>query len=73
MSVIQKIRDKYAAVVIAVIALSLVGFILMDAFVGRGKGMGKADGDVGKVNGQKIDRNEFEKIITNWKESNVFL
>lgn len=64
MSVIQKIRDKYAAVVIAVIALSLVGFILMDAFVGRGKGIGKTSGDVGKVNGQKIDRNDFEKKIS---------
>ncbi|MCW3108429.1 MAG: peptidyl-prolyl cis-trans isomerase [Segetibacter sp.] len=64
MSVIQKIRDKYAAVVIAVIALSLVGFILMDAFVGRGKGVGKAGGNVGKVNGQKIDKNDFEKKIS---------
>lgn len=42
--VIQRIRDKYAAVVIAVIALSLIGFILMDAFVGRGSGMGNAGG-----------------------------
>jgi peptidyl-prolyl cis-trans isomerase D len=64
MSVIQKIRDKYAAVVIAVIALSLVGFILMDAFVGRGKGVSNTGGDVGKVNGQKIDRNDFEKKIS---------
>src|ERR1700712_4013410 len=64
MSVIQKIRDKYAAVVIAVIALSLVGFILMDAFVGRGKGVGKTGGAVGKVNGQKIDKNDFEKKIS---------
>jgi len=63
MSVIQKIRDKYAAVVIAVIALSLVGFILMDAFVGRGRGASNANGSVGKVNGQKIERTEFEKKI----------
>jgi peptidyl-prolyl cis-trans isomerase D len=63
MSVIQQIRDKYAAVVIAVIALSLVGFILMDAFVGRGKGPGSAGGSVGKVNGQKIEKNDFEKRI----------
>lgn len=63
MSVIQKIRDKYAAVVIAVIALSLVGFILMDAFVGRGKGVGQPGGDVGKVNGQNINKNDFEKKI----------
>lgn len=64
MSVIQKIRDKYAAVVIAVIALSLVGFILMDAFVGRGRGGGGGSTTVGKVNGEKIDRNAFEKRIT---------
>jgi peptidyl-prolyl cis-trans isomerase D len=63
MSVIQKIRDKYAALVIAVIALSLVGFILMDAFVGRGRNMGNANGSIGKVNGEKIDRNEFERRI----------
>lgn len=63
MSVIQKIRDKYAALVIAVIALSLVCFILMDAFVGRGKSMGNANGSIGKVNGEKIERNDFEKRI----------
>ena len=64
MSVIQQIRDKYAAVVIAVIALSLIGFILMDAFVGRGSGMGSSSTVIGKVNGEKIDRNDFEKKIT---------
>jgi peptidyl-prolyl cis-trans isomerase D len=63
MSVIQKIRDKYAAVVIAVIALSLIGFILMDAFVGRGKGASNANGTIGKINGEKIERTEFEKKI----------
>lgn len=63
MSVIQKIRDKYAALVIAVIALSLVGFIMMDAFVGRGRSMGNTNGSIGKVNGEKIERNDFEKKI----------
>ncbi len=65
MSFIQTIREKYAALVIGVIALSLVGFILMDAFVGRGKGIGsKTAGNVGKVNGQKIEKNDFEKRIS---------
>jgi peptidyl-prolyl cis-trans isomerase D len=63
MSVIQQIRDKYAAVVIAVIALSLIGFILMDAFVGRGRGASDANGSVGKVNGEKIQRLDLEKRI----------
>ncbi len=64
MSVIQRIRDKYAAVVIAVIALSLIAFILMDAFVGRNRGMSSRDGSVGKINGQNISRGEFEKKIS---------
>src|SRR5215210_1638639 len=63
MSVIQRIRDRYAALVIGVIALSLIGFILMDAFVGRGRNMGNANGSVGKVNGEKIEKNDFEKKI----------
>ncbi|MBA2760348.1 MAG: SurA N-terminal domain-containing protein [Segetibacter sp.] len=63
MSVIQQIRDKYASLVIALIALSLIAFIAMDAFVGRGRGGGSST-TVGKVNGQTIDRNDFEKRIT---------
>ena len=63
MSVIQKIRDKYAALVIALIALSLIAFILMDAFVGGGRG-GSPGTTIGKVNGQKIDRSDFEKQIS---------
>jgi peptidyl-prolyl cis-trans isomerase D len=64
MSVIQKIRDKYAALVIGIIALSLIGFILMDAFVGRGRSMTSNSGSVGKVNGEKIEKNDFEKRIS---------
>lgn len=64
MSVIQKIRDKYAALVIVLIALSLIAFILMDAFVGRGRGAGGAGSTVGKVNGEKINRTEFEQTIS---------
>ena len=64
MSVIQRIRDKYAALVIGIIALSLIGLILMDAFVGRGRSMNSNTGNVGKVNGEKIEKNDFEKRIT---------
>ncbi len=64
MPIIQKIRDKYAAVVIAVIAISLIAFILMDAFVGRNRGLRGGGSTLGEVNGQKIDRMDFEKKIT---------
>ncbi|NCU05157.1 MAG: hypothetical protein GXC73_14350 [Chitinophagaceae bacterium] len=56
MSIIQQIREKYAAVSIAVIALSLVGFILTDYFAGRGSGAGGSQSkSLGTVNGKDID------------------
>jgi peptidyl-prolyl cis-trans isomerase D len=68
MSVIQKIRDKYAAVIIALIAISLIAFILMDAFSGRGGGslFGNTSA-VGKVNGTKIEKREFDRQIELFK------
>ena len=36
MQIIQNIRDKGTAIVITVIALSLIGFLLMDANTGSG-------------------------------------
>jgi peptidyl-prolyl cis-trans isomerase D len=62
MSVIQKIRDKYARWAVVAIALSLIGFILMDAFTGRG-GLFNSRGSntLGKINGTTIDRIQFDK------------
>ncbi|MEJ7738897.1 MAG: peptidylprolyl isomerase [Chitinophagaceae bacterium] len=63
MSIIQQIRDKAGWLVVGIIALSLVGFLLMDAFVGGG-GRGISGGQtstVGIVNGKDIDYVDFEK------------
>ncbi|HEX2607806.1 MAG TPA: peptidylprolyl isomerase [Flavisolibacter sp.] len=64
MSVIQKIRDKYARWAVIAIAVSLLGFILMDAFAGRtgmfGSGRNNA---VGKINGTKINYTDFAKKV----------
>ncbi len=59
MSVIQKIRDRYARIAVIAIALALLGFILMDAFAGRGSLLGGRDTVLGKINGKKIDAQEF--------------
>ena len=63
MSVIQKIRDKYARWAVVAIALSLLGFILMDALAGRGSIFGQQSTTIGKVNGKKIDYIEFNKKV----------
>ncbi|HTM91416.1 MAG TPA: peptidylprolyl isomerase [Flavisolibacter sp.] len=62
MSVIQKIRDKYARWAVVAIALSLVGFIMMDAFAGKGSMFNSGRSNtLGKVNGTAINYTDFEK------------
>lgn len=64
MSVIQKIRDKYARWAVIAIALALLGFILMDAFSSRSGLMGGGPSNtIGKVNGTSIDRKSFDRKV----------
>ena len=62
MSVIQQIRDKYARVAVVAIAVSLLGFILMDAFSGRSS-LGGNSTTIGKINGKEIDYIDFERKV----------
>ena len=66
MQIIQNIRDKGAAIVITVIALSLIGFILMDASPGTGGGIfsGNPGSDIGKINGEEVELTEFNARVT---------
>ena len=63
MQIIQSIRDKGAAIVIVVIALSLIGFILMDAQQGSSRLFSSLSSNVGKVNGESIELGEFNKRV----------
>jgi peptidyl-prolyl cis-trans isomerase D len=63
MQIIQSIREKGAAIVIVVIAMSLIGFILMDAKQGGSSLFGSMSTNVGKVNGETIDLAEFNKRV----------
>jgi peptidyl-prolyl cis-trans isomerase D len=64
MSVIQKIRDKYARWAVIAIALSLLGFIMMDAFAGKGSLLNnKQSNTLGKINGRTIDATVFGKKV----------
>lgn len=64
MSIIQNIREKGAVIVIAIIALSLIGFILMDSRSGTGKLFGGGNTTtLGSVNGDKIEYDEFNAKV----------
>ncbi|MDQ6844620.1 MAG: SurA N-terminal domain-containing protein [Bacteroidota bacterium] len=64
MSIIQTIREKGAVIVIAIIALSLIGFLLMDSRSGTGKLFGGVNTTtLGSVNGDKIEYDEFNEKV----------
>lgn len=64
MSIIQNIREKGAVIVIAIIALSLIGFILMDSRSGTGKLFGGGNTTIlGSVNGDKIGYDKFNDKV----------
>lgn len=70
MSVIQRIRDKAAWIIFGAIGVSLLAFILQDAVSGNGGNMFSGGSTVGKVNGTKIDRIEFEDKINFYEQAN---
>jgi peptidyl-prolyl cis-trans isomerase D len=65
MAIIQTIRDKYAKLAVIAIALCIIGFILMDASVGRSRLFSGPGGGntIGSVNGKKIKIDEFRKLV----------
>lgn len=68
MSIIQQIRERAAWLVFGLIALSLVGFLLMDAFVGRSRLFGNRSTTIGTINGDKIEYNDFLKLVNDQED-----
>ena len=64
MSVIQKIRDKYAVVIIVLICLAIVSFLLQDVFFSSNS-MFSQSTTVGKVNGESLDYRDYMQRIEN--------
>jgi peptidyl-prolyl cis-trans isomerase D len=61
MAVIMKIRNRFGAVIIGLIALAIVSFLLMDALNSNSSLLqGGASDAVGTVNGESIDIKSFE-------------
>ncbi|MBC7936883.1 MAG: peptidylprolyl isomerase [Rhizobacter sp.] len=66
MQIIQSIRERGAAITVAVIVLCLIGFILMDSRPG-GNSVSSSQ-TIGKVNGEKIDQAEFNNRVIQMEE-----
>jgi peptidyl-prolyl cis-trans isomerase D len=63
MAIIQKIRDKYAKVAGGVIAVSLIAFVLNDAFTSNSGSMFGSSNELAKVNGESIEPIELDQRI----------
>lgn len=64
MSIIQQIRDKAAVLLTTLIALSLLGFLVQDAFVGGGSNFfSDRPGSVGSINGVEISTDEYNDKV----------
>lgn len=67
MSVIQSLRTKYAKIVGALIGVSMLGFIMMDAANGPIQSLFGRDTSVAKVNGNKIDVKDYQQQLTDYE------
>lgn len=64
MSVIQQIQEKYAKLMAIIIALALIIFVVMLAFENGGSLFrGNNSSTIGKVNGKRINFNEFQQKV----------
>jgi peptidyl-prolyl cis-trans isomerase D len=64
MSIIQKIRDKAAWLVFGLIAVSLIGFLLMDARSIGGRAAASTSGTIGEINGEKLEYADFQRQVS---------
>ena len=70
MSIIQQLRDKSAVLLTGFIALSLIGFLIQDAFIGKGGGARATSSSVGSINGVSIDVQDYNQKVRMMEESN---
>ena len=67
MSIIQQIRERAAWLVFGLIALSLIGFLLMDAR-SRLFNSSSRPTELGVIDGQKIQYDDFQRLVTSQEE-----
>lgn len=70
MSIIQNLRDRAAVLLSVMIAISLIGFLVQDAFIGRsGNLFSGPSTTAGSVNNQEVDLVEFNQKVNAAEQS----
>ena len=64
MSIIQQIRERSAVLLTGLISISLIGFLVQDAFIGKGGSMFDSQAtSVGSIDGKDIELVEFSQRV----------
>lgn len=64
MSIIQQIRDRAAVLLTGLISISLIGFLVQDAFIGKGGSLfSSQETSVGSIDGKTVDLVEFSQRV----------
>jgi len=70
MSIIQQIRDRAAVLLTGLISISLIGFLVQDAFIGKGGSMFDSQvTSVGTIDGKNIELVEFSQRVNQIEQS----
>lgn len=70
MSIIQTLRDKAAVLLSVMIAISLIGFLVQDAFIGKSGNLFSGQSNTaGTINGTAIDLVEFNQKVNSAEQS----
>lgn len=70
MSIIQQIRDRAAVLLTGLISISLIGFLVQDAFIGKGGSMFDSQvTSVGSIDGKNIELVEFSQRVNQIEQS----
>jgi len=64
MSIIQQIRDRAAVLLTGLISISLIGFLVQDAFIGKGGNIFSSPAtSVGTIDGKQVELIEFSQRV----------
>ncbi len=70
MSIIQKLQNKYSAIVVTVLVISLIGFLVMDGIQSNVSNLFSRDNTLmASINGERIDAKSFQGKLKTYEDN----
>ncbi|MBP6456157.1 MAG: SurA N-terminal domain-containing protein, partial [Chitinophagaceae bacterium] len=70
MSIVQKLQNKYSAIVVTVLVISLIGFLVMDGIQSNVSNLFSRDNTLmASINGERIDAKSFQGKLKTYEDN----